>query len=77
MDGSAEIVGSFESLLSRVTMKYTVLGLNDKNLGEHDYRNYVLEEYTFLKRPVFIPDNQIYIRNSKKNIAPVAKVLKS
>ena len=56
-------------------MKYKALGLKDKNLGEQDYRNYILEEYTFLKRPVFIIGDQIFIGNSKKNIEAVAKTL--
>ena len=35
---------------------------------ENDYRKLIQEEYTFLKRPVFIVDNQIFIGNSKKVI---------
>ena len=70
-----ELAGSYESLFSRVAMKYKAWGLKDKNLGEEDYKNYILEEYTFLKRPVFIIDSEIFIGNSKKNVAAVAEVL--
>ena len=76
IDEMAEMAGSYEALFSRVAMKYKALELKDKKLGEQDYRNYILEEYTFLKRPVFVIGNQIYIGNSKKNIAAVAGVLK-
>ena len=31
-------------------------------------RQYILDEYTFLKRPVFIIDNEIFIGNAKKTI---------
>ncbi|MCG8322042.1 MAG: hypothetical protein MI921_21265 [Cytophagales bacterium] len=62
------LAGSYEALFSRVAMKYKAWGLRDKNLTEEDYKKYMLEEYTFLKRPVFIVDNQIFIGNSKKNI---------
>ncbi|MEQ9307176.1 MAG: ArsC/Spx/MgsR family protein [Marinoscillum sp.] len=67
--------GSYESLFSRVAMKYKAWGLKDKNLGEEDYKNYILEEYTFLKRPVFLIDGQIYIGNSKKNVEAVKNAI--
>lgn len=69
------LAGSYENLFSRVAMKYKAWGLKEKNLGEEDYKNYILEEYTFLKRPVFIIDGKIYIGNSKKNVAAVAEAL--
>ena len=47
-------------------MKYKSMGLADKMLTEKDYRNLILEEYTFLKRPVMILNDQIFIGNSKK-----------
>ncbi|MCB0510822.1 MAG: hypothetical protein H6579_02440 [Chitinophagales bacterium] len=61
-----KLAGSYEALFSRTAMKYKALGLKDKNLSEEDYKNYILEEYTFLKRPVAIIDNTIFIGNSKK-----------
>jgi len=62
------LAGSYEVLFSRVAMKYKAWGLKEKNLTEEDYKRYILEEYTFLKRPVFIIDDQIFIGNSKKNV---------
>ncbi|MGB1247388.1 MAG: arsenate reductase family protein, partial [Chitinophagales bacterium] len=50
--------GSFESLFSRKAMKYRSMGLNEMDLTEEDYRTYILDEYTFLKRPVFIIENE-------------------
>ena len=67
--------GSYEALFSRRSMKYKSLGLAGKDLSESDYKNYILEEYTFLKRPVFIIDNEIFIGNSKKEIEKVAQKL--
>jgi arsenate reductase len=51
------------------------MDLKSKNLTEADYKNYILEHYTFLSRPVFIIDGKIYIGNSQKNIAEVIKAL--
>lgn len=67
--------GSYESLFSKIARKYRALGLNDKNLSEEEMKNYILEEYTFLKRPVFIIDDQIFIGNSKKNVEAVKEVI--
>ncbi|HCX23697.1 MAG: hypothetical protein CMB80_29520 [Flammeovirgaceae bacterium] len=69
------LAGSYESLFSRVARKYKELGLKEKNLSEEDYKQYILDEYTFLKRPVFIIDGQIFIGNSKKNVEAVANAL--
>ncbi|MEQ6167010.1 ArsC/Spx/MgsR family protein [Ekhidna sp. MALMAid0563] len=66
IDEMKKRAGSYESLFSRKAMKYRSMGLGDKNLSEDDYRQLIQEEYTFLKRPVFIVDDQIFIGNSKK-----------
>ncbi|MEP0984860.1 ArsC/Spx/MgsR family protein [Ekhidna sp.] len=60
--------GSYESLFSRKAMKYRSMGLGDKNLLEEDYRKLIQEEYTFLKRPVFLVDDQIFVGSSKKTV---------
>lgn len=70
-----KLSGSYESLFSRRSMKYKSLGLKDMDLTENDYKNYILEEYTFLLRPTFIINNKIFIGNSKKNIKNVKNAL--
>ena len=40
-------------------MKFRSMGLADKALTEQDYRQLILDEYTFLKRPVFLFDDQV------------------
>lgn len=70
-----KLAGSYETLFSRRATKYRQLGLNEMQLNEADYKKYILEEYTFLKRPVFIVDNQIFIGNAKKTIEALAKRL--
>jgi len=63
-----ELTNSYESLFSKRAMKYKSLGLSEMNLTEDDYKKYLLMDYTFLKRPVAIIDNEIFIGNSKKNV---------
>lgn len=66
-----KMAGSYEALFSRIALKYRALGLDKKKLGEDDYKKYILEEYTFLKRPVIIIKDKIFVGNSKNNIAAV------
>ncbi|MEN9334652.1 MAG: hypothetical protein RLY35_1832 [Bacteroidota bacterium] len=66
LDEMKKLAGSYEALFSRVAMKYRSMGLNEMELTEKDYRKYILEEYTFLKRPVVVNGDQIFIGNSKK-----------
>ena len=70
-----ELSGSYESLFSRRAMKYKELGLNEKVLSEEDYKKYILEEYTFLKRPVTIVNDKIFVGNSKKVVESAKKEL--
>jgi arsenate reductase len=60
--------GTFEALFSKRARLYKELGLKEKALTELDYKNYILEHYTFLKRPVILYNNQIFIGNSKKTV---------
>lgn len=75
VDEMATLAGSYEALFSRVAMKYKAWGLKEKSLDEKDYRDYILQEYTFLKRPVFLIGDTIFIGNSKKNVAAVKEAL--
>jgi len=75
IDEMKNLSGTYESLFSRVAMKYKSMGLKQMDLQETDYRQYILDEYTFLKRPVFLIEGEIFIGNSKKNILAVSKKL--
>lgn len=68
LDGMKELAGSYEALFSRRAMKYRSMGLGDRDLSEDDYRQLILDEYTFLKRPVVVVGDQIFIGNSKKSV---------
>jgi arsenate reductase len=68
LDDLREKAGSYEALFSRRSLKYKELGLKDKALTEADYRRLILEEYTFLKRPVAVTGKQIFIGSEKKSV---------
>ncbi|HUR66943.1 MAG TPA: ArsC/Spx/MgsR family protein [Chitinophagaceae bacterium] len=69
LDEMKRMAGSYEALFSRRAIKYKELGLKNKSLEEKDYRNYILAEDTFLKRPVVIIKDKIFIGSEKKTVA--------
>lgn len=75
LDEMKELSGSYEPLFSRVARKYKELGLKELELTEEDYRKFILDEYTFLKRPVFVFKDRIFVGNSKKNIEALKQYL--
>lgn len=69
LDEMKNAVGSYEALFSRIARKYKELGLSEKSLSENDYKKFILEEYTFLKRPVIFIGKKVFVGNSKNMIA--------
>jgi arsenate reductase len=49
------------------------MDLKNQSLSEIAYRQLILDDYTFLKRPVFIVDDEIFVGNSKKVIEDLKK----
>lgn len=70
-----ELAGSYEALFSRRARLYREKGLQNEELSENQYKNLILEHYTFLKRPVIINNDEIFIGNSKKTIAAAKKAV--
>jgi arsenate reductase len=62
------LAGSYEALFSRKATLYKERGLKDVQLTEADYKNLILEHYTFLSRPVIVDGENIFVGNSAKNV---------
>lgn len=75
LDDMKEKTGSYESLFSRRAMKYKEMGLKDKPLTEKDYRQLILDEYTFLKRPVVFVNDKIFVGSEKKTVEALKNAL--
>jgi len=73
LDALKERAGSYEALFSRRALKYKEMGLKDKTLTEADYRRLILQEYTFLKRPVIVAGNKMFIGSEKKTMDEVKR----
>ena len=61
--------GSYESLFNRRAQLYRGRNLHEKDLIEKDYKELLLDHYTFIKRPILIFEGKAYIGNSKKVVA--------
>lgn len=77
VDGMIALAGSAEALFSKRARKYKELGLKDRQLSEQEIRGFLLEEYTFLKRPVLVLANAIFVGNSKKVVDAAAQALEN
>lgn len=75
LDEMKSRTGSYESLFSRRAMKYKEMGLKDKPLTEKDYRQLILDEYTFLKRPVVFINDKIFVGSEKKMVEALKNTL--
>lgn len=75
LDDMKALSGSYEALFSRRAKLYKEMGLKDVDLKEVDYKNYILEHYTFLSRPVIQVGPKIFIGSSKKTVEAAKKAL--
>jgi arsenate reductase-like glutaredoxin family protein len=71
------LTDSYLSLFSKRAMLFRERGLHEQTLVEEDYKNLILDHYTFLKRPVILKDSDIFIGNSKKTIASAKEAIHS
>ena len=71
------MAGSYEDLFSKRAVLYRERNLKEADLKEDDIKALILEHYTFLKRPVILADNQIFIGNSKKTVEAAKKAIHS
>ena len=69
------LAGTYEALFSKRAVLYREMNLKDRLLSEADYRKLILKEYTFLKRPVIVFEDQIFIGNEKATVAAAEKAI--
>ena len=69
LDELFALTKKYEVLFSRSAKKYKEMDLKNQELTEKDYRQLILDEYTFLKRPVIINGDELFIGSTKKQVA--------
>lgn len=68
LEEMVKLSGSYESLFSKKSTQIKMRNLDVSTLKEEDFKALILDHYSFLKRPVFITQDEIFIGNDKKNI---------
>jgi len=69
--------GSYEALFSKRARLYKERNLKERSLEDLDYRELLLDHYTFLKRPVVVLDDRIFIGNAARTVAAAKEALQS
>ena len=64
---------SYEALFSRRSTQIKARDIDVKSLEEKDFKALILDHYSFLKRPVFLTDEEIFVGNEKKTIENLEK----
>lgn len=75
LDSLVALSGSYEALFNKRARLYKERDLKNKDLTEEDFKNLLLEHYTFLKRPVILSGNEVFIGNSKKTVEAAKKAM--
>lgn len=70
-----KLTGKYELLFNKRSQLYKERKLKEQTLSEQDYKALILEHYTFLKRPVLVLENRIFVGNEKKTVEAAKQVL--
>lgn len=63
-----QLTQSYEALFSKKSTQIKARAIDVKSLTEEDFKDLILDHYSFLKRPVFISDQTIFAGSDKKNL---------
>jgi arsenate reductase (glutaredoxin) len=69
--------GSVEAIFSKKSRNYRARGLHERVLSDAEMRQLILEDYTFLKRPIAILDEHIFIGNSPSEVSRLQEAMHS
>ncbi len=66
---------SYEALFNKRAQKLKEMPENKKPVKDADFKKLILKEYTFLKRPAAIIDNQVIVGNDPKSVQALQAAL--
>lgn len=66
---------SYEALFNKRAQKLKEMPENKKPVKDADFKKLILKEYTFLKRPAAIIDNQLIVGNDPKSVQALQAAL--
>ena len=69
------LAGGVEPLFSKKARNYRILGLHERVLNDREMEEWILKDYTFLKRPVVVIDGQCFVGNSPAVVAGLSTAM--
>ena len=75
LDDLKEKIGSYEALFNKRARKYKDPKVKASIKKDIDFKVAILNEYTFLKRPVFIFGNEVFVGNAKSTTQSLKELL--
>lgn len=75
LDLAKNKIGSYEGLFNKRAIKYRQQGWNEKHLSDAEFKALILKEYTFMKRPLYFIDNEVFAGNAKKTVEAIQSKL--
>lgn len=66
---------SYESLVNKRAQKFKAGGYSTKSMSEDDWKALILSDYTFIKRPIAIINDEYFIGNSKQTVESAKEML--
>lgn len=75
LDYLASKTGSYETLFNKRAQKFKLDGKNKLSYTEQEWKAMILSDYTFLKRPIYIIDDEIFAGNSSTIIEAIKSKL--
>ena len=70
-----QLTGSYETLFNKRAQLFKQRNIDSQNLTESSAKDLLLDHYTFLKRPILVYREKIFVGNSKAEVAAAKKWL--
>lgn len=67
---------SYESLFSKRSTQIKKRDLNLNILKEEDFKDLILDHYSFLKRPIFVTEDALFVGNDAKTLESLQSYFK-
>ncbi len=77
LDEMRKHVDSYADLFNKRARKIRSLELDLSTFSESDFRDWILKDYTFLKRPVLVVKGKYFIGNSSKVVKKAEKLIRT
>lgn len=75
LDYAKSKIGSYEDVFNKRAIKYRQDGWKEKDLTDEQFKELILKEYTFMKRPLYFVGKDVFAGNAKKTVEAIKEKL--